>query len=298
MWLAWSFILPVLKPPLSQARASKLMAAIPLERDVIKFVIPKLDQESTMSQKLSGKVALVTGGTSGIGLATAKRFVAEGAYVFITGRRQTELDAAVNEIGKNVTGIQSDVSNLADLDRLYATIKQEQGHLDVIFANAGGGELVPLGSITEEHFDKTFNTNVKGLLFTVQKALPLMPEGASIILNASTTSIMGTPAFSVYSATKAAVRSFARNWTLDLKDRQIRVNAVSPGFIPTPAYDLLWGLSEEQLKEFVASQANNIPLGRAGTPDEIAKAVVFLASDDSSFVNGIELFVDGGMAQI
>ncbi len=159
-----------------------------------------------MSQKLSGKVALVTGGSSGIGLATAKRFVAEGAYVFITGRRQTELDAAVTEIGKNVTGIQSDVSNLADLDRLYATIEQEQGHLDVIFANAGGGEFVPLGAITEEHFDKTFNTNVKGLLFTVQKALPLMPEGASIVLNASTTSIKGVPAFSVYSATKAAVR--------------------------------------------------------------------------------------------
>ncbi len=250
-----------------------------------------------MSQKLSGKVALVTGGTSGIGLATAKRFVAEGAYVFITGRRQPELDAAVKEIGKNVIGIQSDVSNLADLDRLYATIEQEQGCLDVIFANAGIGEFVPLGSITEEHFDKTFNTNVKGLLFTVQKALPLMPEGASVILNASTTSIKGTPAFSVYSATKAAVRSFARNWILDLKDRQIRVNVVSPGVIPTPGYNLL-GLSEEQLKEFVESQANTIPLGRVGKPDEIAKAVVFLASDDSSFVNGIELFVDGGVAQI
>ncbi|PHM06755.1 glucose 1-dehydrogenase [Nostoc sp. 'Peltigera malacea cyanobiont' DB3992] len=250
-----------------------------------------------MSQKLSDKVALVTGGTSGIGLATVKRFVAEGAYVFITGRRQTELDAAVNEIGKNVMGIQSDVSKLADLDRLYATIKQEQGHLDVIFANAGIGEFAPLGSITEEHFDKTFNTNVKGLLFTVQKALPLMPEGASVILNASTTSIKGTPAFSVYSATKAAVRSFARNWILDLKDRQIRVNAVSPGVVPTPGYNLL-GLSEEQLKAFVESQASTIPLGRVGKPDEIAKAVVFLASDDSSFVNGIELFVDGGVAQI
>lgn len=251
-----------------------------------------------MSQKLSGKVALVTGGTSGIGLATAKQFVAEGAYVFITGRRQTELDAAVNEIGKNVMGIQGDVSNLADLDRLYATIEQEQGRLDIIFANAGVGEFMPLGSITEEHFDKTFNINVKGLLFTVQKALPLIPEGASIILNASTTSIKGTPAFSVYSATKAAVRSFARNWTLDLKDRKIRLNAISPGVVPTPAYNPLWGLNEEQLKELMENLANNIPLGRVGTPDEIAKAVVFLASDDSSFVNGIELFVDGGMAQI
>ena len=253
--------------------------------------------EQIVMNKLDGKVALITGGTSGIGLATAKQFVAEGAYVFITGRRQPELDAAVESIGKNVMGVQSDVSKLADLDRLFATIKQEKGHLNIIFANAGGGELAPLGSITEEHFDKTFNTNVKGLLFTVQKALPLLPDGASIILNASITSIKGTPAFSVYSATKAAVRSFARNWTLDLKERQIRVNAISPGVVPTPGYDHL-GLSDEQLQEFVGSQARTIPLGRVGTPDEIAKAVVFLASDDSSFVNGIELFVDGGMAQI
>lgn len=248
-------------------------------------------------QKLDGKVALVTGGTSGIGLATAKRFVAEGAYVFITGRRQAELDTAVNAIEKNVTGVQSDVSNLADLDRLFTTIQQEQGHLDVLFANAGGGGIAPLGSITEEHFDKTFDTNVKGLLFTVQKALPLLLEGASIILNASTASIVGTPAFSVYSATKAAVRSFARNWTLDLKDRHIRVNAISPGVVPTPGYNLM-GLSNEQVQGFIDSQVVNIPLGRVGTPDEIAKVVVFLASDDSSFVNGIELFVDGGMAQI
>ncbi|MEH2369811.1 glucose 1-dehydrogenase [Nostoc sp.] len=248
-------------------------------------------------KKLEGKIALVTGGNSGIGLATAKQFVAEGAYVYITGRRQVELDAAVEAIGKNVTAVQSDVSNLADLDRLFATIKQEQGHLDIIFANAGGGQIAPLGAITEEHFDKTFNVNVKGLLFTVQKALPLLPEGASIILNASITSIKGTPAFSVYSATKAAVRSFARNWILDLRERKIRVNAISPGVVPTPGYDHL-GLNDQQLQEFVDSQASTIPLGRVGTPDEIAKAVVFLASDDSSFVNGIELFVDGGMAQI
>lgn len=248
-------------------------------------------------RKLEGKIALVTGGNSGIGLATAKQFVAEGAYVYITGRRQVELDAAVEAIGKNVTAVQSDVSNLADLDRLFATIKQEQGHLDIIFANAGGGQIAPLGAITEEHFDKTFNINVKGLLFTVQKALPLLPEGASIILNASITSIKGTPAFSVYSATKAAVRSFARNWILDLKERKIRVNAISPGVVPTPGYDHL-GLNDQQLQEFVDSQASTIPLGRVGKPDEIAKAVVFLASDDSSFVNGIELFVDGGMAQI
>ena len=246
-----------------------------------------------MSQKLSGKVALITGGTSGIGLATAKRFVAEGAYVFITGRRQLELDAAVDEIGKNVRGIQSDVSNLADLDRLCATIQQEQGRLDVLFANAGIGEFMPLGAITEEHFDKIFNTNVKGLLFTVQKALPLMPAGASIVLNASIAAFKGTPAFSVYGATKAAVRSFARTWILDLKDRQIRVNVVSPGVTPTPAYNLL-GLGEE----YQEMAASNTPLGRVGTPDEIAKAVVFLASDDSSFVNGIELCVDGGLGQI
>lgn len=250
-----------------------------------------------MSQKLLEKVALITGGTSGIGLATAKRFVAEGAYVFITGRRQTELDAAVDAIGKNVTGVQSDVSVLADLDRLYTRIEQEKGRLDIIFANAGGGRVAPLGAITEEDFDKTFNINVKGVLFTVQKALPLLSEGASIILNASTASTVGTPAFSVYSATKAAVRSFARNWILDLRERKIRVNAISPGVVPTPGYDHL-GLSNEQLQAFVDSQATTIPLGRVGTPDEIAKAVVFLASDDSSFVNGIELFVDGGMAQI
>ena len=248
-------------------------------------------------RKLEGKIALVTGGSSGIGLATAKQFVAEGAYVYITGRRQTELDAAVEAIGKNVTGIQSDVSKLEDLDRLYAAIEQEKGHLDVLFANAGGGQIAPLGSITEAHFDQTFNTNVKGLLFTVQKALPLMSEGASIVLNASTTSIKGTPGLSVYSATKAAVRSFARNWTLDLKDRQIRVNAVSPGVVPTPAYSLM-GLTEAQIQGFVANQLNTIPLGRVGTTDEVAKVVVFLASDDSSFVNGIELFVDGGMAQV
>ncbi|MGV0106410.1 Oxidoreductase [Nostoc sp. DSM 114160] len=248
-------------------------------------------------KKLEGKIALVTGGNSGIGLATAKQFVAEGAYVYITGRRQAELDAAVEAIGKNVTAVQSDVSNLADLDRLFATIKLELGHLDIIFANAGGGEIAPLGAIAEEHFDKTFNVNVKGLLFTVQKALPLLPEGASIILNASITSIKGTPAFSVYSASKAAVRSFARNWILDLRERKIRVNAISPGVVPTPGYDRL-GLNDQQLQEFVDSQAVTIPLGRVGTPDEIAKAVVFLASDDSSFVNGIELFVDGGMAQI
>jgi NAD(P)-dependent dehydrogenase (short-subunit alcohol dehydrogenase family) len=248
-------------------------------------------------QKLKGKVAVITGGNSGIGLATAKRFVAEGAYVFITGRRQMELDGAVKSIGEKVTGIQGDVAKLADLDRIYSTIREQKGRLDVLFANAGGGSLAPLGSITEEHFDQIFNTNVRGLLFTVQKALPLMPAGSSIILNASITSIKGNPAFSVYSASKAAVRSFARSWTLDLKDKGIRVNAISPGVVPTPGYNLL-GLNDEQLQGFIQSQVAQIPLGRVGEPDEIAKAVVFLACDDSSFVNGIELFVDGGGAQI
>jgi NAD(P)-dependent dehydrogenase (short-subunit alcohol dehydrogenase family) len=241
--------------------------------------------------KLEGKVAVVTGGSSGIGLATARRFASEGAYVFITGRRQSELDAAVKEIGKNVTGVQGDVSSLADLDQLYATVKQQKGHIDILFANAGGGEFAALGAITEEHFDKTFNSNVKGLLFTVQKALPLILDGGSIILNASTTASTGNAAFSVYSATKAAVRSFARCWTLDLKDRKIRVNAVSPGPIDTPA---LSGLAEQIKASLVAA----VPMGRMGRSDEVAKAVSFLASDDSSFITGIELFVDGGAAQI
>jgi NAD(P)-dependent dehydrogenase (short-subunit alcohol dehydrogenase family) len=248
-------------------------------------------------KKLEGKIALVTGGSSGIGLATAQRFVQEGAYVFITGRRLPELAAAKATIGGDVTVVQADVSKQDDLDRMYAAIGQERGRLDILFANAGSGTLAPLGEITEAEFDTMFDTNVKGLLFTVQKALPLMPEGGSVILNASITSIKGTPAFSVYSATKAAARSFARNWILDMKGRGIRVNAISPGVVPTPGYDLL-GLTEEQVQQFIAVQARTIPLGRVGTPDEIAKAVVFLASEDSSFVNGIELFVDGGMAQI
>ena len=248
-------------------------------------------------KKLEGKVAVITGGNSGIGLATAQRFAAEGAHVFITGRRQGELDAAVRDIGKNVTGVQGDVSNLTDLDRLYATVKQQQGHIDVLFANAGGGELAPLGGISEEHFDKAFRVNVKGLLFTVQKALPLFQDGGSIILNASIAGSKGMAAFSVYSAAKAAVRSFARSWTVDLKHRKIRVNAISPGPIETPGYNNM-GLTEEQIKEFKTTVVAAVPMGRMGSPDEVAKAALFLASDDSSYVTGIELFVDGGMAQI
>jgi NAD(P)-dependent dehydrogenase (short-subunit alcohol dehydrogenase family) len=250
-----------------------------------------------MSKKLEGKVAVVTGGNSGIGLATAKRFATEGAKVIVTGRRQEELDAAVKEIGHGAIGVRGDVSNLADLDRLYAVVKEKHGRVDIVFANAGGGELAPLGQITEAHFDKAFNINVKGLLFTVQKALPLMPDGGAIILNASIVSIKGMEAFSVYSATKAAVRSFARTWTTDLKARKIRVNVVSPGPIETPAIDTLAG-SEEKSREFKSGMVSQVPLGRMGTPDEIAKVAVFLASDDASFVAGVELFVDGGMAQV
>ncbi len=248
-------------------------------------------------KRLEGKVAVVTGGNSGIGFATARRFAAEGAHVFITGRRQNELDAAVKQIGRQATGVQGDVANLTDLDRLYAAVKQQQGRIDILFANAGGGALAPLGAITEEHFDKTFGVNVKGLLFTVQKALPLFRDGGSIILNASITASKGMEAFSVYSATKAAVRSFARCWTVDLKNRRIRVNAISPGPIDTPGYKNL-GLTEEQMEEFTKNVVTTVPMGRMGDPDEIAKAVLFLASDDSSYVTGIELFVDGGMAQI
>ena len=247
--------------------------------------------------KLDGKIALVTGANSGIGLATAKQFVNEGAYVFITGRRQAELDAAVNEIGKNVAAIQGDVSNLSDLDRLYAQIKRDKARLDIIFANAGVAQYSPFGQITEEHYEFHFNINVKGVLFTVQKALPLLPDGASVILNGSIVGSKGMSSNSVYSATKAALRSFARTWTTDLKSRRIRVNVVSPGPIDTPGLDKLLAsgqVGEERRKAIHAT----VPLGRIGTPDEIAKAVVFLASNDSSFVTGTELFVDGGFAQV
>jgi NAD(P)-dependent dehydrogenase (short-subunit alcohol dehydrogenase family) len=241
-----------------------------------------------MSKKLEGKVAVITGGNSGIGLATARRFVAEGAHVFITGRRQAELDEAVRQIGRNVTGVQGDVSHLADLDRLFATVKQQQGRLDVLFANAGVLAVAPLGEISEQHFDKVFNINVKGLLFTVQKALPLFTRGGSIILNASIVASKGIEAFSVYSATKAAVRSFARCWTTDLRRRKIRVNTISPGPIETPMFES--GMREQAVAA--------VPMGRMGTPDEVANAAVFLASEDSSYVTGIELCVDGGAAQV
>jgi NAD(P)-dependent dehydrogenase (short-subunit alcohol dehydrogenase family) len=247
--------------------------------------------------KLDGKTALITGGTSGIGLATAKQFVSEGAYVVVTGRSDPELAAAVTAIGRHVTGVQGDVSTLGDLDRLFAQIKRERPRLDVVFANAGVARYAPLGTITEELYDSIFDINVKGLLFTVQKALPLMPDGGSIILNALIVASKGLPSNSVYSATKAAVRSFARTWTTDLKQRRIRVNAVSPGSINTPGLSDLLASSEtgQQRRQMIS---NSVPLGRLGTPEEIAKAVVFLASDDSSDITGTELFVDDGMAQV
>ncbi|HSA74781.1 MAG TPA: glucose 1-dehydrogenase [Candidatus Nitrosocosmicus sp.] len=247
--------------------------------------------------KLEGKIAVITGGNSGIGLATAKRFVGEGAYVFITGRRQTELNIAINDIGKNVTDVQGDVSNFADLDRLYSIVKQQKGHIDILFANAGLGEFATLGEISEAHYDKTFSVNVKGLLFTVQKAIPLFKDGGSIVLNSSIAASKGVEGFSVYSASKAAVRSFARTWTVDLRHHKIRVNAISPGPIDTQAFSDLMQ-NEQQSRQLKKDLVSNVPLRRMGTPDEVAKVVTFLASDESSYVTGIELFVDGGAAQI
>jgi len=249
-----------------------------------------------MSKKLEGKVAVVTGGNSGIGLATAKAFVREGAYVFITGRREAELANAVKEIGPNVKGIPGDISKLEDLDRLYAQIKREKGKFDILFANAGGGNFGKMGEISEAQFDKEFGTNVKGTLFTVQKALPLMKPGGAIVLNASIAGRKGMENFTVYSATKAAIRSFARTWTTDLKALGIRVNAVSPGVVVTPAYDTLLG--KEGIKNFTDYMKGQIPLGRVGLEDEIARAVVFLASDEASYITGIDLCVDGGLAQV
>ena len=250
-----------------------------------------------MANRLAGKVAVVTGGNSGIGLATAERFAAEGAKVFVTGRRREELDAAVRQIGHGAVGVQGDVSDLADLDRLFATVKAQAGRVDVLFANAGAGEFASLEQVTEAHFDRTFNVNVKGLVFTVQKALPLMPDGGAVVLNASIVSVKGMPTFGVYNATKAAVRSFARTWANELGPRKIRVNVVSPGPIETPAIERLTG-SKGAATAMFDQMAKGIPLARPGQPDEIAKAVVFLASDDASYVNGVELFVDGGMVSV
>lgn len=250
-----------------------------------------------MANRFNDKVVVVTGGTSGIGLATAKAFVAEGARVFITGRRQEALDAAVKEIGGGIIGVRADMANLADIDRLYDAVQQRHAQIDVLFANAGGGTMLPLGAITEEQYQQTFDTNVKGTIFTVQKALPLLKDGASIVLTSSNAGSSGTPAFSVYGASKAAVRNLARSWILDLKDRHIRVNVVSPGPIDTTGLTEVFGGGEQAqgIKDYLATQ---IPVGRVGRPEEIAKAALFLASEEASFINGAELFVDGGLTQI
>lgn len=247
--------------------------------------------------RLNGKIAVVTGGNSGIGLASAIRFAADGAQVVIIGRRQEELDKAVDLIGPDAIAIQGDISNLADLDRIYAQIKADKGRIDILFANAGLGDFEPLGSITEESFDRTFGINVKGTLFTVQKALPLMHTGGSVILTGSTTGTMGTPAFSVYSATKAALRNFARSWALDLKGTGIRVNVISPGPIATPGLDLAL-TSTGQKDAFIDGMVQQVPVGRIGQPEDVAAAALFLASDESSFMTGSEMFVDGGFAQV
>lgn len=248
--------------------------------------------------RLNGKIAVITGGSSGIGLGTAKRFVEEGAHVVIFGRREKTLQEAAAEIGKNVTTVTGDVSRLEDLDRLYATVKEKHGHIDILFANAGAGTVAPLEAATEAHFDQTFDVNVKGLFFTVQKALPLFKDGGSIILNSSVSNVMGLPAFSAYAASKAAVRSFSRSWTLELKDRNIRVNTMSPGAIETPALATTTGLTAEQAEAALAQFTALIPMGRRGKPSEIAAALTFLASDESSYITGIDLAVDGGWAQV
>jgi NAD(P)-dependent dehydrogenase (short-subunit alcohol dehydrogenase family) len=245
-----------------------------------------------MTKKLEGKVAVITGGSTGIGLATAKRFAEEGASVFITGRRQAELDAAAKEIGPKAVAVKADASNMADLAHLFDTVKAARGRIDVLFANAGVYDFTPFGTITEEAYDKMFDINVKGVLFTVQQALPLMADGGSIILTGSVAGSKGFEAFTVYNATKAAIRSFARTWTSDLKSRGIRVNVVSPGPIQTPGFDVF---ANDEVKQYMKSI---VPLGRIATADEVAKAVLFLASDDASYVAGVELFVDGGLAQI
>jgi NAD(P)-dependent dehydrogenase (short-subunit alcohol dehydrogenase family) len=248
-------------------------------------------------KKLEGKVAVITGGNSGIGLATAKRFVDEGAHVVITSRREKELKEAAALIGRNVTAVTGDVTRLEDLDRLYAVVKEKHGHIDVLFANAGWGEVAPLVAATEAHFDKTFDLNAKGTFFTVQKSLPLFRDGGSIVLTSSVANVRGDAAFTAYAAAKAAVRCFARGWTMELKDRKIRVNSMSPGPVETPALEKV-GLTAEQMEQAIAHFASQVPLGRRGKPEEIAAAVLFLASDESSYITGVDLAVDGGMAQV
>ena len=249
-----------------------------------------------MTGKLEGKAAVVTGGSAGIGLAIARRFVAEGATVFVTGRRQAALDAAVATIGPQATGVRGDSANPGDLDRLYRTVRDKAGRLDVVVANAGFGEAAPLGAISEEHWEKSFTANINGALFAVQKALPLLQDGGAIVLIGSIITMRAVPGFTAYAGSKAAIRSFARQWMLELAPRRIRVNVISPGPIETPGLDSLAETDAER-RQFKAALAGQVPLGRLGEPDEVAKAAVFLASDDGSFINGVELFVDGGLTQ-
>jgi NAD(P)-dependent dehydrogenase (short-subunit alcohol dehydrogenase family) len=258
-----------------------------------------MSRQKLHTTKHEGKIALITGGTSGIGLATAQRLALEGAAVVVTGRRQPELDAAVHTIGRNASGVRGDIASLEDLDALVGAIKERHGRLDILFANAGTGELLPLGAITEAHVDRIFGVNVKGTLFTVQKVLPLMPMpiGSAVVINGSMAASKGMPAFSVDAASKAALRAFARGWSVELRDRGVRVNVVAPGTIITPGYRSA-GLSDEQIQGFKAQASTVAALGRTGTEDEVATAVSFLASDDASYITGIELFVDGGTAQI
>src|ERR1700726_2089035 len=289
--------------PCSNSANSMTMSALEEKR---KSHILKNNEEQKQSrnhmgnnqgQKLAGKIAVITGGSSGIGLATAKRFVEEGAHVVITGRREKELKGAAASIQENVTTVVGDVSRLEDLGRLYAVVKEKHGHIDVLFANAGGGTIASLATSTEAQFDQTFDVNVKGLFFTVQKALPLFKDGGSIILTSSNANELGVPGLTAYAASKAAVRSFARGWTMELKDRKIRVNSLSPGPIETSALEKV-GLPPEQVEQAIAGFTSQVPLGRRGKPEEIAAAVVVLASDESSYITGVDLAVDGGMAQV
>src|ERR1700735_93665 len=256
------------------------------------------NERQKIMKKLEGKVGVITGGSSGIGLATARRYVEEGAHVVITGRREKELQEAAAAINRNVTAVVGDVSSLEDLDRLYAVVKEKHGHIDILFANAGAGTIAPLAMATEQHFDQTFDVNVKGMFFTVQKALPLFKDGGSIVLNSSVSNVKGLAGFTAYAASKAAVRNFARGWTSELLGRKIRVNCMSPGAIDTPALATTTGLTAEQAEQAVAQFTSQIPLGRRGMPEEIAAAVTFLASDESSYITGVDLAVDGGMAQV
>jgi NAD(P)-dependent dehydrogenase (short-subunit alcohol dehydrogenase family) len=265
---------------------------------MLKRHLKQIRNKSMENQTLKGKVALVTGGNSGIGFGAAKSLIQAGAFVYITGRRQEQLDQALSQLGQNARAIRADVTDKKAMENVAGIIKAEKGSLDIVFANAGGGNPIPLEEVTEDYLDKTYNVNVKGVVFTVQSMLPILKDGSSVILNASITAYMGLKGFGIYAATKAAVRSFARSWTTDLKDRRIRVNALSPGVVPTEGYRTEQGMSEEQVQDYVDSVTTEIPVGRVGTAEDMGNAVVFLSSEASSFISGIELTVDGGQTMV